>query len=122
MRLVKILTTLVMSMYLTMCQPAMAEQKPAKIGEISMADCLRADHYISVIYEMAIRGRSTYEIMAYLDEITDVTDREYIGILMTKVNVGNVMLSVKRAYTSKDVVSRHKEICIAQIGNVVNRY
>lgn len=122
MRLVKIITTLAMSMYLTMCQPAMAEQKPVRIGEISMADCLTADHYISVIYEMASRGRSTYEIMAYLDDITDINDREYIGILMTKVNVSNVMLSVKRAYTSKDVVVRHRQICMDQVGNDVNRY
>lgn len=122
MRLVKIMVSLVMSLAMTMCHPAMAEQKPAKLGEIAMADCNWADHYITTVYEMAKRGRSTYEIMAYLDDITDTTDREYIGILMAKVNVSNVLLSVRRAYPVTEVVNRHKEICMAQIGNDIYRY
>lgn len=105
-----------------MCHPVVAEQKPAKLGEISMATCNVADHYISVIYQMAKRGRTNYEIMAYLDDITDTTDREYIGILMTKVNVTSVQLSVRRAYSEREVRNRHKEICMEQIGSVVNRY
>lgn len=121
-RLLKAFTAVVMSMGLTMCHPVAAETKPQVVGEIAMADCLVADHYISTIYKMAKQGRGNYDIMVYLDQITDVDDREYIGILMAKLNVASVQTSVLRAYSEKVVVSRHKEICIKQIGNSVTRY
>lgn len=122
MKILKILLGGFISVAMTMCHPVMAEPKPQKIGEIAMADCIYADHFISTVYHMAKQGRGNYEIMAYLDSITNTDDRDYIGILMTKVNVGSVQAAVRKAYSEKEVVSRHKEICISQIGNDVNRY
>lgn len=122
MRLIKLFVSVAMSLVMTMCHPVMAETKPAKIGEIAMATCITADHYVGVVYNMAARGRSTYEIMAYLDEVTDPSDREYLGILMAKVNVTSVQLAVRRAYTESDVVKKNRQICMDQIGKTVNRY
>ena len=124
MQLLKALLAFGIALGMTMCHPVMASSKAQRIGngEIAMADCIYADHFIETVYHMAKQGRGNYEIMAYLDSVTDPDDRDYVGILMTKINVASITMATRKAYSLKEVVSRHKEICISAIGSDINRY
>uniref|UniRef100_A0AB39CCF6 Uncharacterized protein n=1 Tax=Pseudomonas phage RVTF4 TaxID=3236931 RepID=A0AB39CCF6_9VIRU len=122
MKVFKTIMALAMTLGMVTCHPVAVTAKEQRIGQISMGVCNMADHYIDTTYHMAKQGRGNYEIMAYLDSITDEDDREYVAILMTKVNVASVQNAVRKAYSAKEVKERHKEICIKQIGDNVNRY
>lgn len=125
MKLLKTLKALVsaaMVIGMASCHPVMAKPKEPKTTQVAMATCLVADHYIETIYHMAKQGRDNYEIMLYLDSVSDPDDREYLGIVMAKVNVSLVQMAVRKAYSQKQVVERHKQICIEQIGNEITYY